>query len=86
MKTRNGFVSNSSSSSFIIYRKLLTKDNLKKINEWWTANADNIYDDDGAGFYDGNYICVRCHSHSTQFDELLIGFGLKKEDYMCDYK
>jgi hypothetical protein len=48
MKTRNGFVSNSSSSSFIIYRKLLTEDNLEKIQNWWNENEKNIHDDDGA--------------------------------------
>ena len=91
MKPRNGFVSNSSSSSFIIYRKLLTEDNLEKIQNWWNENEKNIHDDDGA-YYSGynrfshNFILARCHSHSTQFSKLLKECGVKEEDYMMDYR
>lgn len=52
MKIRNGFVSNSSSSSFIIGRQFLTKEQISKLKELYNKDSANnkIYDDNGTIF------------------------------------
>lgn len=52
MKVRNGFVSNSSSSSFIIGTQFLTEDQILKLEKLYIEDCanDNIYDDNGANF------------------------------------
>jgi hypothetical protein len=40
MKVRKGFVSNSSSSSFVICKKNLTKEQIRKIQKWLEESND----------------------------------------------
>ncbi len=46
MKIRNNFVSNSSSCSFIICKKLLEKKQIEKIRNWYKKISKTVYVDD----------------------------------------
>jgi len=88
MKLRTGFVSNSSSSSFVIYKPLLSESQIDEIGQWFYINEDEIYDDSGASLHnEGNYISINCHSKSHEFHELLTEkLGIKDEDVYTEYR
>jgi hypothetical protein len=76
MKIRTGFVSNSSSSSFLIFGKILSSDEIAKIFKFTDDERKRI-DSDGLLYdYEGkpklkNYLCKRMG------DEWIIGTKLK---------
>jgi len=87
MKIRQGFVSNSSSSSFVIYKPILTKTQIEGIKDWYDKNEEEMYDDSGVHYFDeDNYICLSCHSKSDEFLEFLNKINIKKEDVYMDYR
>lgn len=68
MKTRNGFVSNSSSSSFLIARKHLSDDQVEKINNYATCGWE--YADDGWWSVNITNEQVSGHTPMDNFDML----------------
>lgn len=86
MKTRTGFVSNSSSSSFIIHKCNLNGNQITELNKWWEENEDKIGDDGGPYMEEvKNYIFIRCHSHKKGLFELLNKIGIDKDDIYYIY-
>lgn len=90
MKFRSGFVSNSSSCSFVIHRSVLTAKQvaeLKKFykeNEYSENNQKGIYDDGGICFdIAENYIGF--HDYSGTMLTKLKEMGIKDEDIYKDY-
>lgn len=55
MKTRNGFVSNSSSSSFVICKHFLSKDQITKIFDYYSIVEEYINDHKKTPEYDFSY-------------------------------
>lgn len=53
MKIRSGFVSNSSSSSFVIDKRGLTKKQIEKIDEW-ILNSQDYKDGENLSYSDDN--------------------------------
>jgi hypothetical protein len=75
MKTRNGFVSNSSSSSFVICKEFLTKKKLDAIRKWYTKDRDidQCPGDNGDYFKeDDNYISAEVFYIRDDFDKICI--------------
>ena len=90
MKTRNGFISNSSSSSFVISKHFMTDDQIKEFNEF-RNNLSKIDEyEDEYYFTDENeyYICGvgnRC-DYEDKLIEKLVNMGIDyKKIYRGDY-
>ena len=78
MKIRNGFVSNSSSSSFIIAKSFLTESQIKEIGNW-TVSIEDDYEG-GMYFYDEKHYIAgyNVRNHSEEFSNLLKKIGVSE--------
>jgi hypothetical protein len=85
MKTRTGFVSNSSSSSFILHRKALDKEKwfdeiIEKLNK---VESDYAWNDSGETFsVDNDYLLVGISNAPSKVREILkpvADFGMRIE-------
>ena len=72
MKTRNGFVSNSSSSSFLISKSDIPKESLPKLVKWMEEHCDYILENDVAIF--GEY-----GEHFIYYEYIFNEFGIKSD-------
>jgi len=84
MKTRQGFVSNSSSSSFVVCKQLVGSEAFNKIKEILNEISSEFgYDDETGCWFDSNpnYISGRV-SHHVDFDEKLDELKLEKDSYI----
>jgi hypothetical protein len=84
MKIRKGFVSNSSSSSFIIHKSYLTKTQVKEIESLYNELVvkEEIWDDNGTYFQnDVNYIQFNANGGDgrKKLDLLLEEFGVSED-------
>ncbi len=68
MKIRSGFVSNSSSSSFVLSKKELSKDQLLKIEEW--VGDHNDHSSDGQLYETKNFIFGQLDNDFLYNDEM----------------
>lgn len=90
MKIRTGFVSNSSSSSFIIHRSYLTDEQVKKMKNLYERLSDEeledgIYDDSGAGIdISKNYVHWTGYSTPQEWDDFIESLNLP-EDAIFSY-
>jgi len=89
MKVRSGFVSNSSSSSFIIRKSALTENQEMMIRIFFDAYGDGILDElnEDEKFFEGS---VNCHRGTPWSGNLLrsnmlckILENLNDEDFLC---
>ena len=80
MKTRSGFISNSSSCSFVIHRSYLTDTQIKKMETLYdkltsdeAQESENfIYDENGTYFrVEKNYIGFNAYSTPKEWDDLI---------------
>jgi len=92
MKIRNGFVSNSSSSSFVIHKSYLTEEQVKKMKEVYNRLKDSdqtedyIYDDNGAYFdIEPNYIKFNAYNAPKEWHDLIESLNLPKDAIYRDY-
>jgi hypothetical protein len=76
MKMRCGFVSNSSSASFVLYNKYLTKGERKKILNYSDGDGWTIYED---GRYIRGHTIMDNGGFLEFLKELNIGMGAIKE-------
>ncbi len=91
MKIRNGFVSNSSSSSFVILKESLTEDQLEQINNHTKYARENFhqfeYTDDRESWdvYDKGKT-VRLYTSMDNFDMFLFLtlIGIDEEDIISE--
>ena len=84
MKIRSGFVSNSSSSSFVISKQYLTEEQAKQLETLYdrlTEDEDSgLYDDNGVYFSNQkNYIGFTGYAGLDPIFDLLTSFGVTKE-------
>lgn len=80
MKTRKGFVSNSSSSSFIVARAQVGDEKFEKVVQLCKDNGD--YPEISGG---GNYLFVDM-SESGFDEEILTEIGVGPNDYFMRYE
>lgn len=83
MKVRIGFVSNSSSSSFVIHRSYLTDEQVKVLQQKYgeLSNSDRtkdyIYDDNGVDFtVEKNYIHFNAYCSPEEWQDLISSLNL----------
>lgn len=84
MKIRNGFVSNSSSSSFVVAKVLVGEDNFYKIKEILSEIEDEFGGDSDSGcYFDSNKEYITAHvSYHCGFEEKLDKLNLPEDSYM----
>jgi len=73
MKIRNGFVSNSSSSSFVICKEFLTNKQIKAIEKWYNEERDlDISPGDNGDYFneDDNYISAEVRNVYEEFKRI----------------
>lgn len=73
MKRRPGFVSNSSSSSFLICKEFLTNKQIKALEKWYNEDRDMDVcpGDDGAYFHnDDNYVAAEVRNIYEEFRKI----------------
>ena len=82
MKIRNGFISNSSSSSFVICKKILTDDQLIELDKWLVdveaefPGFKNVYIDHGT------YLYVNFYNYSWLWFEFVEKNNIPEEDIL----
>lgn len=81
MKIRAGFVSNSSSSSFCIYKKLMTEKQIEEFRE--IIKSAHKCDDETSLGEDGNYFIGELSMHNEEIPRFLKK-NFKREDW-ADY-
>ena len=82
MKIRNSFVSNSSSSSFVMFTGVLEDEKVKKIKKWYNEQLEaDIYIGDGGGGLDVSefYVSGEIHGIYSEFMELINELGIERE-------
>ena len=81
MKIRNGFVSNSSSSSFIIHRSYINEKQIKELSKLYDdlVAKEELYDEQGENFsIEDNYISFNAYGGQGILLEKLQTFGITK--------
>ena len=81
MKIRNGFVSNSSSSSFIIHRSYINEKQIKELNNLYDdlVAKEELYDDAGEIFsIENNYISFNACGGQKILLNKLQSFGINE--------
>lgn len=90
MKFRLGFVSNSSSCSFVIHRSVLTDEQVKELkkfykeNEWDEIKRKGIYDDGGT-YFNITKKYIKFNDNSSTMLDKLSEMGIKDEDIYKEY-
>lgn len=76
MKLRSGFVSNSSSSSFVLGKYFLTDEQIA----YFKSKLDDINDDNEEGYISDNkyYFQGEISQHSTIIDEVIEELGIEE--------
>ena len=85
MKIRTGFISNSSSCSFVICKKIISEEQANKILDWYAEKLkNNIYMDDMGNFISNNknYIWAHVSYVVDELVNLLSDMGIPAEDYL----
>ena len=73
MKIRQGFVSNSSSSSFVICKEFLTTKQEEAIRKWYTEDRDmEVYPGDNGDYFEEteHYMSAEVRNIYDEFKEL----------------
>jgi len=77
MKIRQGFVSNSSSSSYVVHKSYLTKKQLKELNKYF--DETEFEDEDICFEEEANYVTFHCQKHNNQIQDLLNKYNITKD-------
>jgi hypothetical protein len=91
MKIRNGFVSNSSSSSFVVHKSTIGAENFNKLISNLEAYRDKVenngkykygWGENGKTFYeDKGYVIVECYYiNDVEFYDILKECGVNKDN------
>ena len=83
MKTRTGFVSNSSTASFVICKKFLkSEQSVQRIIDWYTQKSNETYMDDCGSCIknDQNYIYGTIAYVKDDFWKLMEKMDIKKDE------
>lgn len=84
MKIRQGFVSNSSSSSFVVAKAVVGEENFKKILR--IIREAQEFDDETGYDYNENYICMNVSYHNEVFNSKFEELNLPTNSYLTmDY-
>ena len=96
MKIHNGFVSNSSSSSFVIHRSYLTDKQVEEMEELYNKLSHNevldhgdghIYDDNGTYFTKKkNYVQFTAYGRPQKWDEFIENLNLPEGAIFSNYQ
>lgn len=85
MKRRNGFVSNSSSSSFVIYKKLMTEEQIKGLKQFYARMQEEHGDCLGDSYKtfrdDGKYIMGETYYIYDEFQKVVEELDLDIDDF-----
>lgn len=86
MKTRNGFVSNSSSSTFIVAKAYLTEKQIQAILDFrFGKDKDGVYfGDNGNDFFHNEdcYLYFECRNIADDLRKMLDKVGVKRKHYI----
>ncbi len=82
MKIRAGHISNSSTCSFVIPTKSMTKEQRKKITEWYHEKAEDTYMDDMGFSLEriGEVLTGKIAYVRKEFLEFAISIGIDAKD------
>ena len=89
MKIRKGFVSNSSSTSFVIAKDYLTNKQYDKLKEWYHSFQDSDQSMGDNGWYWEEkecYVGGEIYRVKGDFDDLCEDLGIKPEHVFYHYE
>lgn len=80
MKKRNGFVSNSSSSSFVIAKVFMTKEQQEELRNW-RPSEDAMNEEWYLDESDGYFICSNAYYASKEIIDLMLSMEIPANKY-----